>query len=450
MRTSISFLVLVSVAACGKVHLPGSGGDGDGDGGRSDDDGGNGGDAAGPGPVSVTVLSFDGRRTPVAGAKVAFFAATGEHQATVDTDDDGSAISDLAPGGAVVAFVDGVPTGSVTLAARAVLGVEPGDQIVIGGELYQGGDQTAQMTLTLPVLTGAGSYSVYTPCGGFGSGSNVVPIYFHQSCDVDSFAYVALASGDAGPSFAAEEEAAVIPDGNYDATSTWQMTPTRPFRFTGVPDEASSVEVGVAAVRAGDQQLDVFLTRDSAPAAEEMLTLRPERIPGYDETMVYGLVRAEQPSLGVVQFARWLGADDSTDVDLAAVMLPWMGPVSLDTATRSLRWNVVGAGEYDATYVTLNASINDGTFQEIQWYVVAPPGIEEIVLPELPDELAQYYLPDPENVYAYGQIVESSELDGYAGARQRGLDPSYFPRLEPLGSVTRSSFSGSPGGDAVR
>jgi hypothetical protein len=146
-----------------------------------------------------------------------------------------------------------------------------------------------------------------------------------------------------------------------------------------------------------------------------------------------------------------MGADDSTDTDLADVMLPWMGPVALDTASRSLRWRIVGAGEYDATYVTVNANINDGdTFLETTWFVVAPPGIEEIVLPELPAELSEYYLPDPENVYAYGQIVESSEVEGYAGARQRGFDLSYFPRLEPLGSVTRSSFSGAPGGDTIR
>jgi hypothetical protein len=438
----------IGAAACGKVSLPGSSGDGDG--GSGDGDGG-GSDAAGPGPVTVTVLSFDGRRTPVEGAQVAFFAASGEHQATVDTDDEGRATSDLAPGGAVVAFGGDVPTGSASLAVRAVLGVEPGDQIVIGGEPYQGGSLAAEMTITLPVLTGAASYIVYTPCGTFSSGNNVVPLTFYQSCDVDSFAYVALASGDAGPSFAEEDEAAVIPGGNYDATATWQMTPTRPFRFTGVPDEALSVEVGVSGVRTGDQQLDLFLTRDEAPAGEEMLTLRPERIPGYDETLIYGLVRAEQPSLGTFQFTRWMGADDSTDTDLADVMLPWMGPVALDTASRSLRWRIVGAGEYDATYVTVNANINDGdTFLETTWFVVAPPGIEEIVLPELPAELSEYYLPDPENVYAYGQIVESSEVEGYAGARQRGFDLSYFPRLEPLGSVTRSSFSGAPGGDTIR
>lgn len=448
MRTSIVLLLLLAAGACGKVRLPGSGGDGDG--GSGGGDGGGGSDAAGPGPVSVTVLSFDGRRTPVEGTPVAFFAANGEHQATVDTDEDGRAVSQLAPGGTVAAFGGDLPTGSASLSVRAVVGVEPGDEIVIGGETYQGGDQTAQMTITLPVLTGAGPYTVYTPCGAFGSDSNVVTLYFYQSCDVDSFAYVALASGDAGPSFADEDEAAVIPGGNYDATSTWQMTPTRPFRFTGIPDEASSVEVGVSAVRTGDQQLDLFLTRGSAPASGETLTVRPERIPGYDETMVYGLVRAEQPSLGVVQFARWLGPDDSTDTDLADVMLPWMGPVSFDTATRALRWTIVGAAEYDATYVTVNANINDGkTFLDTTWFIAAPPGIEEIVLPELPDELSDYYLPDPENVYAYGQIVESSELDGYAGARQRGFDPSYFPRLEPLGSLTRSSFSGSPGGDAI-
>ncbi len=443
MRSSIAILSILIAAACGKVRLPGAS---QGDGGGSADGGG--GDATAPGPVSVTVLSFDGLRTPVEGIKVAFFEADGEHRATVDTDAEGTATAELAPGGAVVALVAGGTLGVPSRMARAVLGVAPGDDIVIGGDAFVGGAQVAAMTLTLPVLTGATFYTVYTPCGTFGDGTNVVPLYFYSGCDLDSFAYVALASGDAGPSFAREEEAAVIDGGNYDATSAWQMTPTRPFRFTGVPAEALSIEVGVSAVRAGDQQLDLFLARGSAPAGEDMLTLRPERIPGYDETMIYGVVRAEQASLGVFQFARWLGPDESTDSDLAALMLPWISPVAFDSATRSLRWRIVGGGDYDVTYLTLIASVDDGeTLVETQWYVEAPPGIEEIVLPELPDDLSDYYLPDPQNVYAYGQIVDSDQLDGYPAARQRGFDPSYFPRREPLGSVTRASFSGAPGGD---
>ena len=443
MRTAIALFLVLAAAACGKVHLPGSGaGDdaGSGDGGGDED-------AAGPGPVAVTVLSFDGRRTPVAEAKVAFFEADGEHRATVETDVDGVATGELAPGGAVIAFVDGAPAGVAARSARAVLGVAPGDEILIGGEPSVGGDTVADMTITLPVLTGAASYLVFTPCGTFSAGSNVVPLTFYTGCDVDSFAYLAVASGDAGRSYLREQDAPVIPGDNYDAMSSWQTIPTRAFRFTGLPDDAGIVESGNFGMRAGEQQLDAVLSRATGEATAGTLTLRPERIPSYDATMTWTLIRAEQSALGTFNMVHWLGPDDPTEWDMSSLMLPWMGPVAFDTATRSLRWRIVGAGEYDATYLTVIASINDGkTFTETQWFVVAPPGIEEIVLPELPADLADHYLPDPENVYAFGQIVESDQLDGYAAARQRGFDPTYFPRLEPLGSVTRASFSGSPGG----
>ena len=443
MRTWAPVLFLLA-AACGKVHLPGS--DTGGDGGTGDGDGGGESDAAAAGPVSVTVLSFDGQRTPVEGAEVAFFEPDGSHRATVDTDGEGVATAELLPGGAVVTFVADGPSGAALQTARAVLGVAPGDQIVIGGEPFVSGDFVTSMTITFPVLTGAGEYLVFTPCGTFGSGTNVVGLSFNTGCDVDSFAYLAVATGDAGPSFMREPDATVIPDGNYDAQGAWQMTPTRPFRFTQVPDEASLIDTGVYAVRAGEDQLDVFITRDSGPTAADTLTLRPQRLPNYDGTLTQTIVHAEQPALGHFAVAHWLGPDDPTEWDLSQLMLPWMGPVGFDAGARRLRWRIVGAGEYDATYLNVIASINDGkTFREIRWVIAAPPGIEEIVLPELPDELSGFYLPDPQNVFAYGQIVESSELDGYGGARQKGFDPTYFPRREPLGSVTRSSFSGVPG-----
>ena len=443
MRTSIAFLVLlVAAPACGKVRLPGSGSDG----GEPGDDGGGDIDAAEPGPVTVTVLSFDGQRTPVEGVQVAFFDADGSHRVTLDSNGDGVATADLSPGGAVVAFVDAAPLGASSMAARAVLAVAPGDQIVIGGEPLVGGTTVSNMTITLPAVTGAGEYIVYTPCGTFSSGNNVVPLAFFAGCDLDSFAYLATASGDAGPSFLREEDATVIPGGNYNAMGAWQMTPTRAFRFTGVPDEADYVDTGVFGYRVGEQQLNVFLTRDAAEATSDTLTLRPQRMPSYDQTMYWTLVRAEQAALGSFNVVHWLDPDAATEWNLSELMLPWMGPIGFDAATRRAGWRMVGAGTWDATYLTVVASRNDGeTFRETQWFIVAPPGIEEIVLPELPAELAEYYLPDPENVYAYGQIVESSEMDGYPAARQKGFDPMYFPRHEPLGSVTRASFSGTPG-----
>jgi hypothetical protein len=442
MRTSIALLVLlVAAPACGKVRLPGSGSDG----GEPGDDGGGSADAAEPGPVTVTVLSFDGQRTPVEGTQVAFFDVDGSHRVTRDTNADGVATADLSPGGAVVAFVDAAPTGSPSRAARAVLAVAPGDQIVIGGQPFVGGATVNDMTITLPVVTGTPEYIVYTPCGTFSSGTEVVYVAFYAGCDVDSFAYLATANGDEGPSFLREPDAPVIPGGNYDAMSAWQVTPTRAFRYTGVPDEASTIDAGVFGYRIDGQQLNVFMTRDAADAVSDTLTLRPQRIPSYDQTMHWALVRAEQPSLGSFNVVHWQGPDAATEWDLSELMLPWMGPIGFDAATRRAGWQMVGTGTWDATYLTVVASSNDGEkFRETQWFIVAPPGIEEIVLPELPAELTEYYLPDPQNVFAYGQIVESSELDGYPEARQKGFDPSYEPRLEPAGSVTRSSFSGNP------
>ena len=437
MRTAIlscPILVLVlGAAGCGKVHLPGS----------SADATPGAPDSAGPGPVTVRVLSFDGLRTPLEGVKVGFFAPDGGHQATVETDGDGAATSDLEAGGAVAAFLDGPPAGVAGPVVRLVLGVAPGDEIVIAGDSFHSGEPPVTMNVVLPALAGSVFYDLSTSCGNYGSNTTTVAISFYPECDNDTFSFVATASGDAGRHYLRGENVPVVASGTYEAPGSWQMTPNRPFLFTEVPDEAGTVDVGVFGVRTGDHQIDVHLLRDSAVVAEDMITLHPDRIPNYDETMIWSTVRAEQPALGTFNYVRWLGPDDPTDSNLGELKLPWMTQVIYDNASRGLDWRLIGSGEFDATYVTLIASINDGkVFTEVEWFVVAPPGIEEIVLPELPDELSRYFISDPEYVNAFGQIVDSDQLDGYDAARPKGFDPSYFPAREPLGSLTRSSFSG--------
>jgi len=432
-------MIALALLACGKTRLPGGGGGGP-DGGPGQPD------ATSSGPVSVTVLSFDGLRTPREGIDVGFFAPDGAHDATVATGADGVATSDLDAGGAIVVFEPLPPAIGIGGAARAyaVLAVEPGDQIVVGGEPFVGGETPVTMTVTLPMVTGAIFYEVDTSCGNFSSGTEVVTLNFAVACDPDTFSFLATTSGDSGRVYLREEDVPVIASGNYDAMATWQMIPTRSFLFTDLPDEASNLQVGVYALRSGEDQMDTSLTRDNTAVTEDMATLRPERIPNYDATMVWAEVRPEQAGLGAFDFVRWLGPDDDTDANVGELMLPWMSPISYDSGARALRWQIVGDQEYDATYVNLIANINDGKiFLETVWLIVAPPGIEEIVMPTLPSAKADYFLPDPQFVNSYGQIVESNQLDGYDGARQVGLDPSYFPRHEPLGAVVRTTFSGS-------
>lgn len=431
------FIALAAAAGCGKVRLPDS----------ARTDGGGEADAAVPGPVTVRVLSFDGRQAPLARVPVGFFDGDGVHQATVDTDDDGVATSDLAAGGSVVAFLGAAgPAGVAAQTARAILGVDPGDEIVIGGQPGLTGNPVNAMTVELPAVAGATpQYELYTSCGSYGGGSPSIMINFYAACDTETFSFAAVATGDDGRQYLREEDVATVPNGAYPATATWQAMPTRPFLFTGLPGEAGVVDARVIGVRTGDHQLDATLGNDGQAVMEDMITLRPERIPGYDATMVRSEVRAEQPSLGYTAFFRSLGPDDSTDLDVGAVMLPWLAPVTFESATRTFRTGLIGDQEFDATLLTVDASINDGeVFRETIWFVIAPPGLEEVVLPEVPDDLAaDYVLPDPDNVDAYGQIVESDQVEGYSAARQLGFQLFAEPREAPVGSLIRFGFSGA-------
>jgi len=432
-RTIALALCLTAAAGCGKVKLPGGGENPEADAGAPD--------ATSIGPVTVTVLSFDGLRSPVEGMDVGFFGPDGTHEQTVATGADGVASSDLESGGAVVVFRTPPPAGAASSIAYLVLAVKPGDDIVVGGEPFLSGDAVT-MTVTLPVVTGTSFYELDTSCGKFTSGTQVVTVTFGERCDPDTFSFLATASGDAGRVYLREEDAPVIASGNYDAMGSWQMMPTRPFLFTAIPPEADSINIGVYAVRAGEDQMDSSLGRDAATVSEDMLTLRPERVPGYDATMVWTEVRPDQGALGAFDIVRWLGPDDETDLDLGAAMLPWMSPIVYESGSRSLSWQVIGDQDYDASYLTMNQNINGETFREATWFIMAPPGIEQIVMPELPAAKADWFLSDPQFVNVYGQIVESNQVEGYDGARHVSFDLTYFPLEEPLGGVMRTTFSG--------
>jgi hypothetical protein len=440
MRFEIIMLLLAT--ACGDVSSGRAGGD-------AGSDGSAGADAALPGPVRVTVLG-DVEREPLEDIDVAFFGPDGAHEVTVQTDASGVATADLMAGGAVMAFPPttvikaGLPP---SLTAWVVLDVHPGDEIVLGGQRARG-DFLFTMTLTLPVQDAATPYTVSTPCGTFGSESNVVPIAFYENCATETFPFVAVATtGETRHFMVSADEVTVAEAGDAPIEQAWIEAQNEEIDLTDVPPNVGLLRGTLQYGRLDGDELFVAMPQSSVDADTSAGTISPLRTEGFDELMLGLEIYNETDTLGRQLVSRWSdGGEDTPAMSIEDVLLPWVGYPYYDSATRTFAWPQVGDGDWDSTTINLYWYANGGKkvpSTSGQLIIIAPPGIHQAVLPPLPDDLAQYLPEEVSAVDVSVQLFESAGVDGWDAARQLGIDTNHdgFARDESAAGLTRRSFS---------
>src|SRR5262249_7713651 len=116
-------------------------------------------DATTRGTVHVTVLDPAGTGAAAVGATVVFVDPDGT-QVKKATDSAGKADADVLPGASVTSIA--LVNTSTTL--QTVLGVKPGDDLVIGIRSLDG-SAAGDFSISYPAATGATSYDIVNPCG---------------------------------------------------------------------------------------------------------------------------------------------------------------------------------------------------------------------------------------------------------------------------------------------
>jgi hypothetical protein len=443
----------VVLAACGSVSNPvdgdsGPGGDGD-----------PGADASRPGPMTVRVLTADGKRNPAPDTPVGFFGPDGELIEVVDTDGDGLASAEMLPGGAAIAFVSAEVLGGAPslLRAWAVLDVHPGDAITLGGPGFGLGDRTASMTLQVNSLEGASSYQAETPCGyfpGSPAAGGLIPIVAYQGCDDSPFPFVAWVqtsgTNDDGHHSIVERAVDLAAGGSFASSKTWVRVPRHELHLVDLPGDLRHVRAHFHRGRVAGVLLGTSLPGVDAKLSGDSVELGPLRIAELDDTQLELNILNEQPGLGFQLHHVWIDGGTATRLSGDDLLLPWMTSPLLDLERRSLSWVQVGQQSWDATYLDFIWSrVNEeaGEFQEAVWTIVVPPGRRELSLPPVPPQFASW-LPDRvDNAFLYLVAIEHGDIDGWPAARQLGLDPfSGHYQGEPGSTATiRRSFSGSGG-----
>jgi hypothetical protein len=435
-----------ATAACGRTKLA----DGDDDG---DDD-----PDAGPeeGTARITVLT-QGVRAPAV-ATVVFFDAEGEVTEVTETDDDGVVSSTVLPGATAAAFLEPIvlPTGTIPQReARVVLGVAPGDDILLAGQRFNAGAVVATVELRLPDDVGATSFGVQTPCGFFaapregGMGVPVASLQFYESCVSDEFSYVAVAQDDTGPIKSLIGRGHPVDDmSTITVTDPWLALKAEDAEIESIPGEIGQLAVAVTRVVAGDD-LAVDVGNAGDVVTDDDLSLAFKDVDGADASTLSVFV--DGPSdingFGTQRWTLRATGGGSRDIAAGDLVLPWIGAPAFDLLGRRVFWSQVGTGEWDATYVRLEWSGEiDGTETFGAVSIIGPPGVNAVALPTPPDDYLGWF---PEGLrvnQSTVQLMESSELDGYDEARQRGLEPSFAGNPEELtgDGTVRHSFSPLP------
>ena len=330
--------------------------------------------------------------------------------------------------------------------------VRPGDEILLAGYHDRGAPLTSDhdMTVTLPIDGSFDTYIVSTTCGTFAEGDNIVTINFYENCQPDSFASTAI--GQAGAdrySLAGDDGVERSDGGDVAADGAWTLAENDEFEITDIPAQVGTIVATLSDARLGETYLFASgLSGASVDAESSAVLLDPRRPDGVDEVGLRLNLFNDSPGLGKQELSRWSdGGDDTPAVSLEDELLPWVGTPIYEAAGRRFAWPLDGDGSWDVTGVNLYWSKMDGKNIVVgRWTIIGPPGLNEVVLPELPEDLAELLPEDLDTVSVSIQLLDSDGLDGWDAARPLGLDTWWedWYTQPRSGATTRYSFEPSP------
>lgn len=429
---------LLLFAACGDIKSASDGGPG-GDGGPPD--------ARAVGSVTVTVGKVFDTSQPQAGNQVVVVDTSGAIAADLTTDEGGVATADGVEAGSTMIILIAAPPAGSTPGQQAIViaGVEPGDDIHLDAEGYSGPGAGA-MTVTWPTDS-ADHYLLSTGCrDGFSSGTTT-DMTFDDPCLVGGEAQVMIRAVDAAGATLGwlGGTIAFASPGTFDVAGPWSTPRMLDVTLTDIPSEAVRVRPGVLPLRGGLP----FVAASEPPVDLQDPTVvvqAPMPTVFSDAALVKLDFEPDQPTLGGNSLAVRVERDaPSLDLALADELLPWYGFPLLDGPSRTLSWTRTSGQEPDAQYLQMFWT-EKGAPADTEWFtvVMAPPGVTEVTLPELPAQYRPFLPVNPDAVHVQIQAAESSEVDGYRAARQTGFSLAYDqPSIGLDGpSTLRRAFAG--------
>jgi hypothetical protein len=406
-------------------------------------------DGTSRGTVKVTVLDPNGGGIPTSGVQVVFIDPDGTQAARVPTDTNGHAQAEVLPGASVTAVW---PASQELFTLESVLGVKPGDDIRLTFfSLHQDSTEAGTFTVNLmPPGSGTYAYDVYGPCGETTSNTPAVTMTIFEYCKTDTMELLAEARDVNGGVVGTVDMTGVafIKGGSVTMPKTWTSNQTFNASYTNVTPEVSDIQFK-RYVPPNSHGYQSTLQKPTAGATTLFLSA-----PGPAGGTASIETRLDNPT-GAYQLVHQSipGNGFSYGFDVGGNLLPWLGAVSLDTATGIATVPVQGTAavdgfglvlSYERTTPGIDAAGTKTGFQWLLWG--AAPG--NVTLPHMPPEVGPVnpMAGDVPSSFVIAIAAESDQISGYDAIRN---DP--FAALNAIFEGTapgtgRLTYSPSGGG----
>jgi len=402
-------------------------------------------DATTRGTVHVTVLDPGGTGAPAVGANVVFLDPDGTLVKRAATDTAGKASADLLPG----ASVTSIALVNTTTQLQTVLGVKPGDDIVLGSKSADSA-ASGTFTVTYPAFAGAVGYEIAHPCGpNFvtqpATGApppTTATLTFNNSCKLDSMEIVVTPTDANSVPLAVIGKQAVpfVSGGSTAITGTYQGLRSFTASYTNLNPIIASMFMSRAVPDGNGITTSLSVT---TPTASQVVN-----VSGALGTSARIASRFTLATRSFQEIRQTLSGSAATyGLDCAANLLPWINQPSFDAAAGKLLvpLDMTGTSSAKPDVIRVAATYRrtdtvTGATTAFSWTLFAPEA-GDIALPALPAEVGNVAPTSADTVTVTALMVEIDAIANYDALRNdiNGLIAQFGGTRSPAGTIRLSS-----------
>jgi hypothetical protein len=300
-----------------------------------------------------------------------------------------------------------------------ILGIEPGDTIAVGRRATPPTGPTGSMTLSMPALPAhdppATKYKLTWTCGQLPSTpSTSITVPFNGSCGADGYDFLMLAVTDDFVPIASThlDNQAFTNGATLVVPNTWDEVATINANYSNAGDVTN---VSLGRYNAANGHRLYSTAGECTPASSSCSMSFPAPIYGNEVMMSTALIRDAATTRQYL--TERLPSSAAYNVDLAAILLPWLKDPVLDPATATITWTQDGdSSAADAVVLDAHYQRDALTFS---WRVIAPPAranAASLSLPALPEDVGDI-APLPGDTATAGVLLVETDFPSYAAAR---------------------------------
>lgn len=301
-------------------------------------------------------------------------------------------------------------------------GVKPGDHLRFGDDFQVSptSNYIGDMTIGFPAVAGVNYYQIYTPCGSFTvsppSLSGVTS--FYDNCVSGPMVISAVAYDVNGDPIAFSRQTGInFTSGGVSNVSGWTTASTIHAAVSGLQDIQ---QVQMVLVALEGRQFRFNVSTGGTPVGGAFAA--DLRFAAIGDAILGETLYLRSAQLGP-QIRLDTLTPTATEYTPDEMDLPWLGDLIANPAAREVTWVQTDGGTYDGAVAELRYShFPPGLPQQnIDYFLIIPPGVERVPLPEFPASVAAHEFLEGDSFSSdpYMYLMDYGADDGYDDTRAR-------------------------------